>query len=127
MGSGAVVVVFESGAFGEPGHIQPMPRPAFSVLRLGQQKVNRPFPGSRGGILFKGHQSLRGRGQAEQVEGSPAEQGAPIGFGIERQSLFAQAGLDEGIDRVRTCRRNFRRGDLGQRLVRPSGERFESL
>ena len=50
MSSRSVVVVFEARAFGESCHIQPMPRPAFAVLRLGQQRVDRPFPRSRGRI-----------------------------------------------------------------------------
>ena len=47
VGPRAIVIMLKTGTFGEAGHVQPVPGPALSVLRLGEQAVDGPFPRTR--------------------------------------------------------------------------------
>ncbi len=68
------VGIGHSLAVGVPGRVQPVPAPAFAVVRAGEQSVDQAFPGSgsRVGqeVLLLGHR----RRQTQQIEACPPQQ-----------------------------------------------------
>ena len=121
---GAVRVAFLSIAIGVANHVQPMPRPAFSVMRAGQQFIDQRLRrGSRvvREFLDKRIDLFRRWRQPREIEIDPAHQLARVGAWRGRQLLSLKPGENETIDRrapsAALCDRRQRR--TSQRKVRP--------
>ncbi len=95
-----VAVALVAVGFGVTDDIQPMPRPALSILRAGQQVINHL--GDRIGrlVIEERPDFVRGRRQADQVEIKPADQGPSIGRSDRLDPLRLHLGQDEAIDGI---------------------------
>src|SRR5262249_56911416 len=74
------------------------------------------------GIVDEALDFFRGRRQAVQIEGGPANEGAPVGLGVEGQPLLPQLVQEEAIDRrAHRPALNARRLGAPDRLEGPPG------
>ncbi len=69
----ARLVHFEPVDFGEPHHIEPMPRPAFAVARRGQQLLDKSIVSIRFIVREKCSYILRRRRKANEIKIEPAD------------------------------------------------------
>src|SRR5260221_9611371 len=106
-------VVLESLAFGEPRHIQPMPRPSFAVLRRGEQAVHYSCERLRGLIGEKGFQLGRGGREAGQVKSSATQERRFVGHRRWRNAFLLQFGEDEIVQRLARAASKFDLWNLG--------------
>ena len=121
IGGGAVGVVLEAVALGEPGEVEPVPAPALAVTGTGQEPASKPVV-RVGCRVIEECGDLLGRGrQAGQVEGEPAGQLPPVRLGIGPDSLRLEGGEDEPVDRVAAPGpiADVRRADSPERLECP--------
>ncbi len=112
IGVGPVPVERVAVALGETGQVEPVPRPAFAVMRAGQQAVDQPFVG-RSGPLALGDESLdflRRRRQADQVEVRPANQRPRVGGRVGNDAAGFLAARTKRSIGVRPHFMSFTRG-----------------
>ena len=83
--------------------IEPVHGQALAVVRRGQQLVHEFLVGLRVAAFLKVAHLFRRRRKPGEVERDAAEQGPAIGFRRRRETLFAQAIEDEGINRMRAA------------------------
>jgi hypothetical protein len=102
VGGRPVGVRLQPVAVGVAGDVQPVPAPALAVVPAGQEPIDEPLVGVGCGVLDERPHLLRGRGQADQVEIDPSNQGPPVGRGVRADVLCFEGGEHEPIDRVAT-------------------------
>ena len=123
-GLGNGIVELMPAGFGKPGQIHPVPGPAFSEMRRGQQTVGHgPASGGRIslGIGEKGLHFLgRGR-QASEVKMRPSQPGFGCRILSGKQSVGLQFRENETVDVVLRpgSRLDSRRGGIFDRLPAP--------
>ena len=81
-----------------PPHVHPMPRPAFAVVRAGEQVINDPFVSVTGRIIQERMQLFAARRQADQVEIDAPQQYFLRGGRTWTQAALVMFGGDEGVD-----------------------------
>ena len=69
-GVGTRLVLVVAVRLAEMDDVEPVPRPAFAVMRRGEQPVHQLLVGQRIGVSDKRLDFLGRRRQAEQVEGT---------------------------------------------------------
>ena len=122
-GVGPGRVHLEAVALGETHDIEPVPRPAFAVVRRREQPVDEVAIGAidaaRGaaGILERGN-LLGRRRQAHEVERHPADERARVGLGIHGEAGGGEFFGEKGVDRGGAWRRGGHRRPH-ERLKRP--------
>ncbi len=83
------------GGVGIPGDIEPVPSPAFAVMRTGEQSLDHSFTGPRIAVCQK-RLHFRGSGrQAEQIERRLPQQNIRCRFVRQRQTLGFEGRADE--------------------------------
>ena len=85
---------------GIASQVEPVPAPAFAVMRAGQQAIDDVLVPVRrcvpqGGIDLRGR-----RRQTEQIEAQPAKQGNAVGFPSGDDLLLFQSGEDESVNGI---------------------------
>src|SRR6185436_10676904 len=95
---GPIVVVLETGAFREAGHIKPMPSPALAVAGALEKFGHELRPGFRRLVPQKGLHFFRGRRKAEQIERSAANKRSAVGRWIWLELHLLKPGENEGVD-----------------------------
>ena len=123
-GTGPVLVERVAVALGKPHQVQPVPSPAFAVVRTGQQSIDLAGPRRLEVLLGLGQESLLvvGRGwQSDEVEVEPPQQSRRSGPSVGGDTLGRLQRVDEavdvGADRVTVW--DLGRLDVGQGLKRP--------
>ncbi len=106
---GAVHIELVAAGVGIPHQIHPVPRPAFAVVRRGQQCVDQPRPRIRRRVLHKRVGLGRCRRQAEHVQVGAAHQRATVGRCDRRQALTGHRVEQERVNRVRVPPRTVHR------------------
>ena len=91
----ALLVLLESVGVGIARRIQPVPPPAFAVMRRSEESlhlllVGVPAPVGKEGIDLRGR-----RRESDQVQAQPAEQRRAVRLGRGGQALFLQPGQNE--------------------------------
>ena len=130
-GVGPGPVHLEAVALGEPHDVEPVPRPAFAVVRRGEQPVDEVAIGSvnaagrAAGIVECGDLFRRGR-QSREVERHPADERARVGLGIHGEAGGGKFFGEESVDRG-GARRRGRHRRPHERLKRPVVLPFEWL
>ena len=94
------VGVGDSFAVGVPGRVQPVPPPAFAIVRIGQQSLDQSFPGPGCGVVQESLLLDQGGWHAEQVEGRASQQRQFLRGWSERVTRGFQPGLHEAVQRV---------------------------
>ncbi len=89
-----------AGRVGIAHDIEPVPSPALTVVRRGQQPIDQPFVSVRCRVVHEGLDVVRGRGQAEKIESGTANERAPVGRCGRLEAVLALAVGDEGVDRI---------------------------
>ena len=90
----------EAGRVRVAGHVEPDPRPAFAVVRTGQQAVHVALVGIGRGIGLEGLDLLGGRRQTDQVERDAPRQLRAGRRLRRRQPLGVESRQQERVDRV---------------------------
>ena len=112
----ADVVALEALALAEPDDVEPVPRPALAVAGRGEQAVDQLLVGAGRRVGDEPLDLLRLGRQADQVEGEPADQRAPVGLGRRVRAPRLEPGQDEPVDVVpRPAARRARPGGAGSR------------
>ena len=93
------VFVCHTFAVGVAGDVQPVSAPSLSVLRVGQQPVDQPFPGVGRGVGNERGEFFGRGGPAEQIQVRASGQRAAVGVGRESQASVAHGLFQQGIDR----------------------------
>jgi hypothetical protein len=93
-------IVFETLAFAEAHHIEPMPRPAFAMLRRSEQPIDHALEGIRPLAAEKSFDFLGSGREANEVEVNAANKNTTIGFAAGFQSVLFQLGAGKSIDRI---------------------------
>ena len=130
-GVGPGPVHLEAVALGEPHDVEPVPRPAFAVVRRREQPIDEFTVGSvnaagrAAGILECGDLFRRGR-QSREVERHPADERARVGLGTHGEAGGGEFFGEEGVDRG-GARRRGRHRRPHERLKRPVVLPFEWL
>ncbi len=97
---GPRLVALEAFAVGVAGEVQPVPSPAFAIMRRSEQPVNHFRERVGRGIGDEClHFFRRGR-QPDQIERRPPDQGDLVGRSGRRKPLVLQLCEDEGVDRI---------------------------
>ncbi len=78
IGIGGRVIVLVATRLGIADQVEPVPAPALAEMRRRQQPIHHLFPGFPGCVFNKGFHILGSRRQPEQIEGDPANPGAPV-------------------------------------------------
>ena len=104
------------------GDIEPVPAPSLAVVPAGEETVDQLLVGVGCRVRDERLHLLGRRGQAEQVEIDPADQGAPVCPGIRANASRLEGGENEPVDRSATPARiaDFRGIDAGQAADRTS-------
>ena len=113
-------VVLEAMRIREVNRVQPMPRPAFTIVRRCEQPVDQFRPR----LSRQFFQVLHCWRQAVQIEEHAPHQGARICLRRRFQSFFGEFGFDKRINRVFPRRRH---GHRLQALQRPPFVRFRGI
>ena len=90
IGVGPLDVRLEAVSLGEPHDVEPVPGPAFAVMRARQHAIDEPIPGERIGVGGELGDLIRRWRQPEHVEIEPANERAPIGGRRRRESCRVQ-------------------------------------
>ena len=96
----AGLVLLEPVRIGVAGRIQPVPTPAFAVMRRSQQSGHRSIPCIRG---FVGEEPIhlgRRRRESGEIEVESAQQGDAVRLRRGLQPLGLESGQDESVDGV---------------------------
>ncbi len=116
-------VALETVSVGVVGHVKPVARPVFAVVRRGEESLDQFFIGIGSRVGHEGLRFLGGGWEPQQVEAKPTDQSSAVGLGIGREPFLFELRQDERIDGIANppgplhCRR---RGD-SYRLNRPIG------
>ena len=94
---GLVAVALEPVGLRIAHEVQPVPSPPLAVLRPREEVLHQPLVGVGGVVGDERLDLAGGRGQARQVVGHPADQGAPVGLGCRTQAGGLEARQDEAI------------------------------
>ena len=81
------------------GDIEPVAPPPLPVMGRGKEPVDDPLPGLRRIIRQKRLHLSLGRGQADQVKGDPADEGALVRLRVGNHLVRLQLGENEGVHR----------------------------
>ena len=91
-------VVFEAVAFAKSSDIQPVPRPAFAIVRRRQQTVDEIFVGLVGWICQEFRNLLGSGRKSEQIETQPSDQRAFVGLWRTLKACVLQPCIHKRID-----------------------------
>ena len=94
-----VVVVLMTIRFGIANEIEPVPRPAFSIVRRCQQPFDHLLKGVGRFVVHKGLRLCRSWGQSDQVERHPSNQRSSVRRRSGLKSLLLEFCEQECIDR----------------------------
>ena len=93
-----LVIAFVTVTLRETHHIQPVPSPAFTIFRHGQQAIHQFQEGLRIRIINEGLYLCKARGKTEQgVVGAPDED-LPRSRGIGNEFLLLKRCLDDLVE-----------------------------
>ena len=138
-GAVAWVVVFEPFALGVADDVEPVPPPAFAVVRRGEEVIDNALVGSIRRIGHEGLDLLGARRKADQIEEQPPDEGPRISGGRRAKAGSPKPFEHPGIDRpprprIERCLRERRFLNRLERppippgpLLRAEGERIEWL
>ena len=119
--TGTKAVELIPAALGEPGHVEPVPRPLLTVVLAGQQLVDHFLERLRRCVVDEGVDLLRRRWQPNEIEVCATDELLFRRRAVRLQLLSHLRGENKIVDRrldARTVRHGGRRHRL-QRLERP--------
>ena len=99
-GTVARMVVFKPFALGVADDIEPVPPPAFAVVRRGEEIVDEAGPGGVRGIGHEGLDLFRARRQADEIDEQPPYEDGGIGGRGGLKTGMPEPVEHPGIDRA---------------------------
>src|SRR5262245_31769376 len=111
-------VVLEAIGLREAHDIEPVLRPALTVMWTGEQAVDHRLPRARRAVLQKGVDICSRWWQSREIEVGAADQNLAAGLGRKRETVFREPREQKRIDRI--CGAGHRwRADGSSRLESP--------
>ena len=95
-----MIVAVIAGRVGEADQVEPEDRHPFAEMGRSEQPVDQPLVSIGPVVVHEGVDLGGRRGQADQVEAEPADQGSPVGLRGRLELLGGEPGPDEPIDFV---------------------------